>query len=212
MRVPGQTTAPRLPVRYVPYNAPGALPAWLIEPPTRPRVCITWGISTVRMIGDAVTGPLSRVVEAVSALGVDVVLAVSAATRAALGTVPDGVRVAESLPLHLLLPSCRAIVHQGGVGTALTAGVYAVPQLTVTQFSDQMAVGDVLAAGGAGRHLLHDEATVERITSHVLGLLDDQECLQAAKLLQREIVSQPAPAALVPRLVQLAGLRASPRA
>ncbi|WP_314621238.1 nucleotide disphospho-sugar-binding domain-containing protein [Streptomyces stackebrandtii] len=212
MRVPGETTAPRLPVRYVPYNAPGAVPTWLIEPPTRPRVCITWGTSTVRMIGDAVTGLLSQVIEAVSGLGVDVVLTVSAATRAALGTVPDGVRVAESLPLHLLLPSCRAIVHQGGVGTALTAGVYGVPQLTVTQFSDQIAVGDMIAAGGAGRHLLHDDATVERITSHVIGLLDDQECRKAATLLQREIVSQPTPAAWVPKLVELAGRRAPAQA
>ncbi|MFI1197367.1 nucleotide disphospho-sugar-binding domain-containing protein [Micromonospora sp. NPDC020750] len=212
MRVPGETSAPRLSVRYVPYNAPGALPTWLIEPPTRPRVCITWGTSTVGMIGDAVTGLLSQAIEAVSSLGVDVVLTVSTATRAALGTVPDGVRVAESLPLHMLLPSCRAIVHPGGVGTALTAGIYGVPQLAVTQFSDQMTIGDVLAASGAGHHLLHDETTVERIKSHVVELLDDQECLEAARHLQREIASQPAPAELVPKLVELAGRRVSARA
>ncbi|WP_433342989.1 nucleotide disphospho-sugar-binding domain-containing protein [Micromonospora sp. CA-111912] len=212
MRVPGETSAPRLSVQYVPYNAPGAMPEWLIEPPTRPRVCITWGTSTVRMIGDAVTGLLSQAIEAVSSLGVDVVLTVSAATRAALGAVPDGVRVAESLPLHVLLPNCRAIVHPGGVGTALTAGIYGVPQLVVTQFSDQLTIGDVIAASGAGHHLLHTETTVERIKSHVVELLDDQECRKAARRLQQEIASQPAPAELVPKLVELAGGRTSARA
>ncbi|WP_405106659.1 DUF1205 domain-containing protein [Micromonospora sp. NBC_01405] len=212
MRVRGETSAPRLSVRYVPYNGPGVLPTWLVEPPARPRVCITWGTSTVGMIGDAVTNLLSQAIEAVSSLGVDVVLTVSAATRAALGTVPDGVRVAESLPLHMLLPSCRAVVHQGGVGTALTAGIHGVPQLAVTQFSDQLTIGDAIAASGAGHHLLHDETTVERIKSHVVELLDDQERLEAAKGLQREIASQPAPAELVSKLVELAGRRVPARA
>ncbi len=209
MRVPGETSAPRLSVRYVPYNAPGALPAWLVEPPTRPRVCVTWGDTTVRMIGDGVTGLLSQVIEAVAGLGVEVVLTVSSATRAALGTVPDGVRVAESLPLHLLLPSCRAIVHQGGVGTALTSAIYGVPQLAVTQFAAQMTTGDVFAASGAGRHLLHTETTVERIRSHVVELLDDQECRTAAEILRQEIAAQPTPAELVPKLVELTGGPAS---
>lgn len=204
MRKHGEISAPRLSARYVPYNAPGAIPAWLVEPPSRPRVCITWGTATVHMSGDAVTDLLHQAIEAVTGLEVEVVLALSAATRAALGAVPDGVRVAGSLALHVLLPTCRAIVHQGGIGTALTAGVHGVPQLMVTRFPDQMTVGDAFAAGGAARHLVHSETTVERIRAHVVALLEDRECRTAAEGLCQEIASQPAPSELVRELTKLA--------
>ncbi|MFF5077641.1 nucleotide disphospho-sugar-binding domain-containing protein [Actinoplanes sp. NPDC000266] len=200
----GEISAPRLSMRYVPYNAPGAVPAWLVEPPSRPRVCITWGTATVHMGGDAVTDLLHRTIEAVTSLEVEVVLALSAATRAALGALPDGVRVAGSLALHVLLPTCRAIVHQGGIGTALTAAGLGVPQLMVTRFPDQMTVGDAYAAGGAARHLTHSETTVERVRAHVVALLEDRECRTAAERLRQEIVSQPAPSDLVPELTKLA--------
>ncbi|WP_089157693.1 nucleotide disphospho-sugar-binding domain-containing protein [Micromonospora sp. NBS 11-29] len=204
IRKSGTISAPRLSVRYVPYNGPGAVPEWLVEPPERPRVCVTWGTSAVHLGTGAVTDLLSRTIEAVTGLGVDVVLTLSAATRAALGALPDGVRVADSLPLHVLLPTCRAVVHQGGVGTALTAAVHGVPQLSVTRLPDQTAVGDAFAAGGAARHLVQSETTVERIRDHVVALLDDGECRVAAERLRSEITSQPAPADLVPELVTLA--------
>jgi hypothetical protein len=42
MQVPsGQ--APRQPIRFVPYNGTAEHPSWLWQPPSRPRVCVTWG-------------------------------------------------------------------------------------------------------------------------------------------------------------------------
>jgi UDP:flavonoid glycosyltransferase YjiC (YdhE family) len=41
MREPDRPTA--WAVRYVLYNGGGALPDWLMEPPTRPRICVTLG-------------------------------------------------------------------------------------------------------------------------------------------------------------------------
>lgn len=39
---PHGTTVP-LPVRFVPYNGPGGVPAWLLEPAPRGRICVLWG-------------------------------------------------------------------------------------------------------------------------------------------------------------------------
>ncbi|QIS10053.1 nucleotide disphospho-sugar-binding domain-containing protein [Nocardia arthritidis] len=202
MRKPA--AAARLSVRYVPFNAPGVEPAWLLERSARPRVCITWGTSTVRMMSSGMTELLHQAIDAVTGLDVDVVLAVTAATRRELGTIPPGVRVAESLPLYMLMPSCQAIVHQGGVGTALTAALYGVPQLSVTQIPEQMITGDVFAASGAGRHLLHNESTVERIRAHVVALLEDQSCRDGADRLRAEMLAMPTPAELVPDLLEAA--------
>src|SRR5437763_75827 len=129
---PGASMRGWQPVRYMPYNGPAVLPDWLQEPSQRRRVCVSWGTSTTRIGGPELFVP-PKVIDAVRDLDMELVVTLRAADVAALGDVPHGVRVVDSLPLHLVLPFCDALVHQGGNGTLLTAALYGVPQLVLPQ-------------------------------------------------------------------------------
>lgn len=200
---------PRLPMRFVPYNSPGEVPAWADEPAGRPRVCVTWGVTAAKVLGATVLEPLQHIVSAVAGLGAEPVVAVAAAQRELLPRLPEGTRVVESMPLHLLMPHCDAIVHQGGAGTALTAAAHGVPQLVVPQRPAPMLIGDRLAAVGAARTLHHqvvagDERADKLVAAELDALLTDPAHREAAGRLAEENAAQPSPAELVPELAALA--------
>ncbi|MFI7394429.1 nucleotide disphospho-sugar-binding domain-containing protein [Streptomyces tendae] len=201
---------PRLTTRFVPYNGPGGCPDWLRVPAGRRRVCVTWGITTGRIQADGDTGIFDQVAEAVSGLDAEVVFALSAAQRDRLGAATADVRVVEALPLHLLLPSCAAVVHQGGGGTTMTAVWSGTPQLIVSPRPEQMMTGDRLERLGAARHLLRSELTADpaagtkALRGALLDLLDDAAYARGAAELRDEQRAQPSPADHVPRLEELA--------
>ncbi|MFJ3789684.1 nucleotide disphospho-sugar-binding domain-containing protein [Kitasatospora sp. NPDC090091] len=195
--------------RYVPYNGPGTLPDWLLEPPQRPRVCVTWGATTAKLLGPAMTDLLRKAVEAVAALPVEVVLATTADQRELLGDLPDRVRTAVSLPLHLLLPGCAAVVHHGGSGTTLTAARAGVPQVTITRRPEPTLNAERQAATGAGIHLTYGELDreadpVAAIRERVAAVVAGGPYREAARRLAAEMARQPAPAEVVTELEKLA--------
>jgi UDP:flavonoid glycosyltransferase YjiC (YdhE family) len=193
----------RIPARFVPYNGTGDAPRWLTEPPRRPRICVTWGTITTTMAGrEGFLVP--RILDALAAFDVEVVVALNASDRRLLGDdLPERVRVAENLPLHLLLPSCDAIINQGGASTMLTAASFGLPQLLLTGIADQMANGERIAAAGAGVSLLWDDASPETITAGIKTILSDQATRQAARDLGDENHAQPAPTDVAAALRQL---------
>lgn len=194
----------RAPVRYVPYNGPAVLPEWLRgNENNRSRVCITWGTSTSRLAGGDTFLP-PKLIAWTRELDCEVIACVGAADAAALGTVPDNVRIAESLPLHLVLPSCAAIIHQGGNGTLLTAGYYGVPQLALPQLPDQTFHTRQLAAAGVGRMLRSDEVGQDTVLAELEKLLHGKESADAAAALRAEMHAQPTPADVVAQLEAVA--------
>ncbi|QKW21681.1 DUF1205 domain-containing protein [Kitasatospora sp. NA04385] len=207
LRLP--TPATRLNTRIVSYNGPGELPDWLREEPTAPRVCITWGVTAGKFDPkSALPAPLQQAAHSLAAAGLEVVLAVTAAQRELIGEQPAGIRAVSMLPLNLLLPSCSAIVHQGGGGTATTATGAGVPQLVLSPRPEQMLTGDRLARAGAARHipfneLADDEAAGQRVHKDVLGLVEDPAHRAAALRLREESLAQPSPAEVVEQLVDL---------
>lgn len=188
LQIPAGGTVPvaarRLPMRYVPYNGPGRVPDWLLTRPRAPRVCVTWGVSSGQFDPRQVV--LDETVRAVARLGVEVVAAVSRADRRLLSTVPDNVRVAEGVPLHALLPTCDALVSQGGLGTVMTAVASGVPQLLVPQTTDRLVNADRLGATGAARTLLPDQHGAQAVGDHVTALLTDPAHAAAARRLRAE--------------------------
>lgn len=207
LRLP--TRERRLPVRHVPYSGPGELPAGLLRSPARPRVCVTWEAGA-RPAGAPGGGPdpLLAAAGLLAADGLDVVLALGPAQRAALTRLPDGVGAMDAAVAHLLLPTCAAVVHQGSGGTAMTAAAAGVPQLVVSPRPEQLLTGERLRAVGAGRHLpggdlADDVEAAARVRDTALELLDGP-ARDAAAALREEVRSLPAPARAAADLMELA--------
>jgi glycosyltransferase len=200
MRYPTQDQF--LPVQYVPYNGSGVVPDWLLDPPQRPRVCLTWGGTTAKSLGPAMLDSVHQSIDAVAGLDVEIVVAASPVLRDLLGELPASTRFAVSLPLQLLLPSCTAIVHHGGPGSTMTAAQCGVPQLAITRLPQLTIIGSRLPVSGAGRHLaVNDVPTgqpgVDLIRTEVATLLTDSSYQYGAQQLQQEMAKQPSPAEIV---------------
>jgi UDP:flavonoid glycosyltransferase YjiC (YdhE family) len=196
---------PRQPVQYVPYNGfgTGLPPEWSSGRATRPRVCVTWGTTYGRL--DPAYFLLPEVLTALSTLDVEVVAAITTAQRELLTDLPDGVRVAESVPLYRLLPACDAVVSHGGVGTSMTSLASAgLPLLMTPRLPDHRFHAARVAAAGAGRVLPLTEFTPSAIRGEVGALLDQLSYRTEAIQLRKEMLAQPAPAELVPVLRELA--------
>ncbi|NEA57516.1 DUF1205 domain-containing protein [Streptomyces sp. SID13666] len=196
------TASRRLPMRYIPYNGPGLAPPRLPERSGRPRVCISWGTTMGRLDpGLFLAGDVAR---AIDGLDVDVVVASTRGQRELLGTLPDGVDVVESAPLHLLLPQCDLMVAHGGAGTLLTALSQGLPQLLVPRLPDHVRHSGRLAEAGAGVVLPAPVDGPEPIRERLAELLAGPGYRESAQRLQEEMRRQPAPAQVVGELESIA--------
>ena len=203
MQVP--LPGPSRPIRFVPYNGPAVLPDWLRHPADRARVCVTAG---TMMAGAGLTGglDLAGIVRAVADLDVEVVVVLDRAQQRGLGQLPANVRLADApLALHLLLPSCAALIQQGGAGTTMTALACGVPQLILPQVSDQHFNGERLAATGAGHWCSPADADAGAVRDLVGELLGNGPCRAAAELMRERVQQRPTPAAVAAELADLAG-------
>nr|WP_157528098.1 nucleotide disphospho-sugar-binding domain-containing protein [Kibdelosporangium sp. MJ126-NF4]CEL17276.1 Glycosyltransferase [Kibdelosporangium sp. MJ126-NF4]CTQ91494.1 Glycosyltransferase [Kibdelosporangium sp. MJ126-NF4] len=185
-------TAQRLrPMRYIPYNGPGSTPQGLTRHRKRPRVCVTWG-HTIASVGTTGTWPFRVAIDTIAALGMECLIAAPIAEVDKLGPLPKSVRALSAAPLHLVLPYCDAIVHQGGDGTLLTAATAAVPQLVIPASPEADMAGGRVAATGVGISVRYDTAAT--VADAVNRLLSDVAYREAAIKLRAEIESQPTPA------------------
>ena len=192
---------PTVPMRYVPYNGPAVVPDWLREPPRRPRVCLTIGISE-RHGANFVDVTLPRLLEAVADLDAEIVATLSQTARAAVA-LPDNVRAVDFVPLHALLPTCSAIVHHAGAGTWATAVAAGVPQLMFPSVFDNAYRARRTAELGAGLVVPAAEATASALRDGLVRLLAEPSFAEGADRLSRELLAEPAPTDVVPALEKL---------
>ncbi|GAA2774998.1 DUF1205 domain-containing protein [Streptomyces rameus] len=187
-------------MRYIPYNGPAELPLWLRTPPSRPRILVTWGGSLFQYgWNEGILAP--RVVRALADQDVEVVVAVHGEYREMFTDLPANVVHVGPVALHLLLPSCAAIVHQGGAGTTMTAVSSGTPQFVVPWWPDAIVNARQVEATGSGRHLwpvdLEDATLKEALCQFVADLPDYQN---AATRLQDEHLALPTPAEVVTQI------------
>jgi UDP:flavonoid glycosyltransferase YjiC (YdhE family) len=133
-----------------------------------------------------------------------VVVAAGSRDAAAVGPASANVRVLAQFPLHLLLPTCAAVVHHGGAGCLMTSVAAGVPQVAIPTGMDQPANARRLHASGAGICLPRQEASVASIRSAVLAVLERPTYREAAARLRRQNQDRPTPARLVDDLEKLA--------
>ncbi|GAA2281990.1 DUF1205 domain-containing protein [Kitasatospora cystarginea] len=197
----------RLPMRFVPYNGPAELRPWQLEAPRRPRIVIL-ASSIAEPLGDGAARALfGAVLRGLAGFDVEVLAIVDDVERVLSAEVAGDVRFLDPTPLHLLLPHCDLVIHQGGGGTAMTALAYGVPQLLLPLAADHTSNAEQLAERGAGRWMYAGSVTPEAITSHVRQLLTDPQYRDQARRLRAEMSAQPSAARVVESLEDLAATR-----
>ncbi|HEV8555106.1 MAG TPA: glycosyltransferase [Actinophytocola sp.] len=196
-------------MRWVVFNGKGVAPDSLPEPRRRPRVCVSWGMSTPRALGASAVDPYRDAIAAALKFGAEVLVHAPTEQLANLGAPPDGVRYLAETPLNLILPHCDLHVHHGGQGSAMTAAALGIPQLVITRDPMLAEQADRTVTLGAGIHFRYRELAADgdrtnKVHNAIDELLSTDEYLESATDLRQDIERQPAPADLVATLATLA--------
>ncbi|MEU7171988.1 MULTISPECIES: activator-dependent family glycosyltransferase [Micromonospora] len=196
-----------LPLRYVPYHGPASCPPWVHEPPRRPRVCLTLGL-TAREGWDVSDLSVDEMFDAVADLDIEVVATFNAAQARSARRVPDNVRLVDFVPLQALLPSCSALIHHGGTGSFGTALAHGVPQLIVPHgYWDTTPKAMFLEERGAGLHLPVGGFSAAAMRDALIRIVGDPSFRTGAYAVQAENQARPSPNDLVPTLEKIAAER-----
>ncbi|MDX3191541.1 glycosyltransferase [Streptomyces sp. MN03-5084-2B] len=197
LRDPGTAAVPTVfRMRPTQYNAAVPLPPL----PEDGFVYLTLGTVVF-----GATQVLRGAIAALSRLPVDVLVALGPGDPAALGPVPDNVRVAGFVPQAEVLKHAGLVVHHGGTGTVLASLAAGLPQLVLPQGADQFANAETLAALGAAKALVGDAVRIDAIESAVRELLADPAARKVAQGVAAEIAGMPAPETVLDDLVTWAG-------
>ncbi|ASN51741.1 glycosyltransferase [Sinomonas sp. R1AF57] len=190
--------AARVPIRTAAWaeRAPSFETSLLARPAGgRQRVFVSLGtvFNTAGSLRTAVLGAARTGAEVLVACGAD-------GDPAALGPVPDSVKVHRFVPQALVLPTVDAIVHHGGSGTMLAAAQHGIPQLVVPQGADHFVNAAAVTDSGIG--LRPDADTPEGIAAAVGRLLGDHRFRDAAAAVATEIAAMPSPDDVARRLLE----------
>ncbi|MFE9914607.1 activator-dependent family glycosyltransferase [Micromonospora sp. NPDC005553] len=196
-------------MRHLAFNGPSVVPRWLYEPPVRPRVCVTLGMT--HREADVAEASAVDLLEAVGDLDIEVVATMSAEQLASVPRIPDNVRVVDFVPMNVLLPTCSAIVHHGGSSTMASAFEHAVPQLIVPsaywseKWFGPVAQANGLQERGAGVWLAYDSDHLTRagLREDLMRVLKDPSFKENAVRLRTEMMGLPTPNEVVPAVEKL---------
>jgi glycosyltransferase (activator-dependent family) len=200
---------PYVPVRYVPFNGPSTVPDWVHEPPERPRVCLSLGVSARELFGGDQMGgddllTVADLLDALADFDIELIATLNAEQLASVSRLPDNVRAVDFIPLNELLPSCAAIIHHGGFGTTGNVLVHGVPNIVIpAPWWDAARLAKLLEDRGAGLLLEHADLTRDSLRDKLSRLLTEPSFRQAAGAVRDELHLVPSPHELVPRLERL---------
>lgn len=206
--IPSQLPRPeglrRVPMRWVPYTGAAPVPQWLSQPPSRPRVCLSLGV-TGRTVHD---GPDARVMaafEAVADMEIEVVATVNADQLGEGARVPDNVRIFDYIPLTQVMPTCSAVIHHGGFGTFFAAAAHRVPQMIVMEeLGSALNSTRYLEARGAGVVLPSDGLTAAQVRGELSRMLTEPSFQRGAAAVYADMTAAPCPSEIVPVLERMA--------
>ncbi|MFD7914858.1 activator-dependent family glycosyltransferase [Streptomyces sp. NPDC059752] len=189
-------------MQYIPYNGPSTVPSWLWKKPERPRVALTMGLSATDLFSGYAFG-VQDVLDSLADLDIEVVATIADTEKAKLRHVPANARLLPFVPLHVLAPTCDAVIHHAGPGTLAAVARHGVPQLSLPYSFDEPLFAGALSAYGAGLHIDPERTAGDTVRAQVLRLLGEPGFRAAAGRLGEEFAALPSPNALVPRLEEL---------
>ncbi|GAA4227682.1 DUF1205 domain-containing protein [Actinomadura meridiana] len=195
----------RIPMRWVPYTGAAPVPEWLRRPSSRPRVCLSLGV-TGRTVHD---GPDARVMatfEAVADMDVEVVATVNADQLGGdTARIPANVRIFDYLPLTQVMPTCAAVVHHGGFGTFFAAAAHRVPQMIIMEeLGSALNSTRYLKSRGAGVVLNSGDLTAARVRDELSRMLTEPSFQRGAAAVHADMSAAPGPGEIVPVLERMA--------
>jgi glycosyltransferase (activator-dependent family) len=200
-----------VPMRFTAYNGPVPIPRWALQAPSRPRICLTLGLSKRELEGQAADF-ISAMLEAVADLDVEVVATLNSFQLESVPAVPANVRPVEFVPLSTLLPSCAAVIHHGGSGTFGNALIHGVPQFVVPDDTwDTVLIGEHVAERGVGLCIPPEERSPDTLRRQLLMLLDEPSFLDNAAKIRKEVQAMPGPGDIVPTLEALTAAHQVPQ-
>ncbi|MFI6037302.1 nucleotide disphospho-sugar-binding domain-containing protein [Streptomyces sp. NPDC051315] len=203
-QLPGPEGLRRVPMRWVPYTGAAPVPQWLSEPPSRPRVCLSLGV-TGRTVHDGPDARVTAAFEAVATMDVEVVATVDAGQLGEDVRIPDNVRMFDYVPLTQVMPTCSAIIHHGGFGTFFAAAAHRVPQMIVMEeLGSALSSTRYLTARGAGVALPSEGLTAAQVGDELSRLLTEPSFQRGARAVYADLTAAPGPGEIVPVLERMA--------
>jgi MGT family glycosyltransferase len=115
-----------------------------------------------------------------------VVMSIGRTPRASLGSLPDNVQVAPSVPQHAVLRHATAFISHAGLNSIMEALTCAVPLVTLPQVPEQGLNARRVKELGLGE-LLDDDLTPDRIRAVVLDVAVDQQVRERLKWMAGQI-------------------------
>ncbi len=188
---------PWWPMQCLPYNGGVLVPEWALAAPSRPRVLVTLGTTVPLLAG---VSSLSVVLEALSTMDVEVVLAGGSADLTELGTLPGNVRSAGFLPFSTILPRCSLMIHHGGAGTIAAALSYGVPQFVLPAYGENRTSADQLTERGVAVQADPETVTAEEIRETTQRLLGEPVFAKVAREVAGEIAEMPSPVSIIAKV------------
>ncbi|SFW56221.1 glycosyltransferase [Amycolatopsis australiensis] len=196
IRDPGTAGVPKVfRMRPTPYDP---------EVPLPPLPADGFVYLTLGTVAFGATDVLRGAIAALSRLPVEVLVALGPGDPAALGPVPERVRIAGFVPQAEVLKHAGAVVHHGGSGTVLASLAAGLPQLVLPQGADQFANAEALTTLGAGTALVGAEIRIPAIEAAARALLEDPEPREVARGVAAEIAEMPPPEEVLGELVSWA--------
>jgi UDP:flavonoid glycosyltransferase YjiC (YdhE family) len=154
----------------------------------RPLVPISFG--TMVPADGHYPGLYRAAIDAVAGLPVRVLVTVGRqADPAALGPLPENVRVERWVPMDRMLAGAAAFVTHGGAGTTLAALAAGVPMAILPVSADQPLNARLVAAHGAGLALEGGVAEAAALGPAVAELLNDERYGAVARAIADEIAA-----------------------
>ncbi|MGW0702211.1 nucleotide disphospho-sugar-binding domain-containing protein [Streptomyces sp. NPDC002867] len=203
-RLPGPSGLRRIPMRWVPYTGAGPVPEWLTRPPSRPRVCLSLGV-TGRTVHDGPDARVTAAFEAVAGMDVEVVATVNADQLGKDARVPDNVRLLDYVPLTQVMPTCSAVIHHGGFGTFFAAAAHRVPQMIVREeLGSALNTSRYLEAKGAGVVLPSEGLTAAQVGGELSRMLTEPSFRRGTAAVYADMTAAPGPGEIVPVLERMA--------
>jgi UDP:flavonoid glycosyltransferase YjiC (YdhE family) len=192
------TAAVRMPIRPVAWNEPGPSHPIVSQGKGRgvrdspPLVYLTLGRSNCS------AEVMSTAIQGLTALDVQLIVALGGLEPSALGHGLEGVRrdrvrLERFVDQAALLPWVDLVVHHGGTATLLGAVAEGLPQLLFPCEADHFSNGDAVVGAGIGRVLRPHEVSAAAICEAARELLGPERPSRALDAVRREMAALPHP-------------------